>query len=262
MHQQLKNILRPITPKIVKKIYKFFKINLDDYYLLPKKEITYATDRLYTFNNADFKKDILFQESYFLACKIDNGQLLCKNDIEWRMHVLYWAGTYAKNIPGDYVDCGVNTGFCARSLMHYIGFEKLDKKYFLLDTFSGLDPQYSTEKELHGNIFYNTQKNLYEKVKQTFFGFNIKIIKGSVPKTLPQVNTPAVCFLHIDMNAVMPEIAALDFFWDKISKGGVILLDDYGFKEHLAQKETQDVWAKNHGVAILSLPTGQGLIIK
>ena len=64
------------------------------------------------------------------------------------------------------------------------------------------------------------------------------------------------------MNAVMPEIAALDFFWDKISKGGVILLDDYGFKEHLAQKETQDVWAKNHGVAILSLPTGQGLIIK
>ncbi|MDP2705008.1 MAG: TylF/MycF/NovP-related O-methyltransferase [bacterium] len=262
MIDHLKNIFRPITPKIVKKIYKFFRIDLEDYVLLPKRNLQYASDGLYTFNSADFRKDPLFKESYDLARKIDDDQLLSQNDIPWRMHVLYWAGNHAKNIPGDFIDCGVNTGFCPRSLMHYIGFKKLNKRYFLLDTFSGLDPKYSTEKELIGNKFYSTQTGLYEKVKKTFSGFNVSIIKGSVPDTLSQVKTPAICFLHLDMNAAAPELAALDFFWEKISKGGIVLFDDYGFKEHADQKKTQDVWAKKHNVEILSLPTGQGLLIK
>ena len=262
MMEHIKDILRPITPKIIKKIYRFFKLNLDDYILLPKKDLQYASDGLYTFNSADFRNDSLFKESYNLAREVDGDQLLGQNDIPWRMHVLYWAGNHVKNIPGDFIDCGVNTGFCARSLMHYIGFEKLNKKYFLLDTFSGLDPKYSTEKELRGNKFYSTQTDLYEKVKKTFSGFNVSIIKGSVPDTLPNVKASEICFLHLDMNAAMPEVATLDFFWNKISKGGVVLFDDYGFKEHTEQKKAHDVWAKKHNVEILSLPTGQGLMIK
>lgn len=258
-----KKILRPFTPKIVKRLYRALTTNLDDYYLLPKKDLTYATDQLYTFHNADFKKDPLFIESYTLARKIDAGHCLGKNDIPWRMHVLYWAGTLAKNIPGDFIDCGVNTGFCARSLIHYIGFEKLSKKYFLLDTFGGLDPRYSSEKELqiHKTMKYNTQ-NLFETVKSTFKNFNTEVIKGSVPDTLPQVKTQAIAFLHLDMNAARPEVLALDFFWNKISKGGVVLFDDYAYEGCHHQKETHDTWAKKHGVEILSLPTGQGLLIK
>ncbi len=263
MKKTLKNIVRPITPKWVKKIYTFFSIDLDDYILLPKDRLTYATDDLYTFHNADFMKDPLFIESYELAKKVDAKHCLRKNDIPWRMHVLYWAGNYVKNIPGDFVDCGVNTGFCARSLMHYISFEKLDKKYFLLDTFGGLDPKYSTEKELeiHKTMHYDTQ-DLHETVKKTFAGFNAEIIKGTVPETLPLVKTDALCFLHLDMNAALPEVSALDYFWPKISKGGVVLFDDYAYAGNHLMKETHDAWAKKHGVEILSLPTCQGLLIK
>lgn len=263
MNKHIKNILRPITPKIAKKAYNYFRIDLDDYYLLPKKDLTYATDQLYTFHNADFKKDPLFIESYKLARKVDNDHCLGKNDIPWRMHVLYWAGNHVKNIPGDFVDCGVNTGFCARSLMHYIAFKKLNKKYFLLDTFGGLDPRYSTEKEMeiHNTMHYDKQ-DLYETVKKTFADFNVKIIKGTVPDTLHQINTDSICFLHLDMNAAMPEVLALDFLWNKISKGGIVLFDDYAYQGNHIMKETHDAWAKKHGVQILSLPTCQGLLIK
>jgi len=263
MRRKLKNLVRPLTPKIAKKIYNFFKINLDDYVLLPKKNLTYATDQLYTFHNSDFQKDPIFKESYTLARKVDAGHCLGKNDIPWRMHVLYWAGTLAKNIPGDFIDCGVNTGFCARSLMHYISFEKLSKKYFLLDTFSGLDPRYSSAKELeiHKTMKYDKQ-DLYETVKNTFEGFNVEIIKGPVPDTLSKVKTNAVAFLHLDMNSSIPEVAALDFFWNKMSKGGIVLFDDYAYENNHVMKATHDAWAKKHGVEILSLPTAQGLLIK
>jgi hypothetical protein len=109
---------------------------------------------------------------------------------------------------------------------------------------------------------YKEKTDTYENAKKTFAGFNVEIIKGSVPDTLPQVHVKKICFLHLDMNAVIPEVMALDFFWEKISKGGVVLFDDYAYQGCHDHKEAHDAWAKKHNVEILSLPTGQGLLIK
>ncbi|TMQ64866.1 MAG: hypothetical protein E6K78_08665 [Candidatus Eisenbacteria bacterium] len=64
------------------------------------------------------------------------------------------------------------------------------------------------------------------------------------------------------MNAVLPEVAALEFFWDRLVKGGIIVLDDYGYPGCLEQKEAHDHFAASKGVKVLSLPTCQGLILK
>jgi hypothetical protein len=42
----------------------------------------------------------------------------------------------------------------------------------------------------------------------------------------------------------------------------VILLDDYAYAGYHPQKVGMDAWAANCNVAIASLPSGQGLIIK
>ena len=44
--------------------------------------------------------------------------------------------------------------------------------------------------------------------------------------------------------------------------GAVVLLDDYAWATHRAQKEALDAFAAAHGAMILSLPTGQGLLIR
>ena len=65
------------------------------------------------------------------------------------------------------------------------------------------------------------------------------------------------------MNCVAPEIEALQYFWPKIVPGGLIILDDYGWGgTHDSQKEAQEAFAESVDVKILTLPTGQGLIIK
>jgi hypothetical protein len=64
------------------------------------------------------------------------------------------------------------------------------------------------------------------------------------------------------MNNVMPEIAAAEYFWDKLVSGAVMVLDDYGFGTHVEQKLGFDAFAARKGVQVLSLPTGQGLIFK
>jgi hypothetical protein len=90
---------------------------------------------------------------------------------------------------------------------------------------------------------------------------NVVVIRGAVPGTLPLVPSERIAYLCIDMNAAAPERAALEYFWDKVVPGGVILLDDYGFIEHEAQRRSFDEFARARDVRILALPTGHGLLI-
>lgn len=264
----MKRIIKKLLPDRLIKIIKNFignknVLNLEDYYLLPKSQITYANDLLYTYHNADFLRDPLFAESYSLGKKTDDGTLLKNYDIQWRVHVLCWAASHASKLEGDFVDCGVGSGIFARSVINYIDFNSIHKKYYLLDTYTGLDEKYSSPYEMKRNdkLGYD-KRNVFEEVKNTFEKFNVEIIKGTVPDTLSEVKTDKVCYLSIDMNCVAPEVAALEFFWDKMVSGGIIVLDDYGYPGCIEQKEAHDAFAKSKNVKILSMPTCQGLIIK
>ena len=86
-----------------------------------------------------------------------------------------------------------------------------------------------------------------------------RLIRGTVPGTLDEFpKDRRVAYFSIDMNIVLPEIAAIEFFWDRLVPGAVVLLDDYGWATHLAQKEAFDAFAQAHNAMILTLPTGQG----
>ncbi|HTE24084.1 TylF/MycF/NovP-related O-methyltransferase [Flavitalea sp.] len=268
----MKQTIKKVLPRKVLELLRSFakpeaksEIDLTKYHLLEKSSVTYAQDLLYTFHNADFMKDQHFLESYELGKQTDGGHLLKDYDIHWRTHVLCWAAHHAAQLEGDFVDCGVSTGIFARSVINFVNFQDLDKRYYLLDTFEGMDEKYSTplEMERHRALGYGKQIGLHEQVKQIFKDFNVKIIKGAVPETLKQVDTHKVCYLSIDMNCVQPEAEALEFFWDKMVSGGMIILDDYGYANaHNDQKHAHDAFAKSKGVMVLTLPTCQGLIIK
>jgi hypothetical protein len=64
------------------------------------------------------------------------------------------------------------------------------------------------------------------------------------------------------MNCAAPEKAALEFFYPKLVSGGVVVFDDYGHRGHDLQKQLADSVAARYGNTILTLPTGQGFLIK
>ncbi len=256
--------------KLVKKVFKKLGYDIipsDQFYLISNKNLTYSYDFLYTYHNCDFITDPRFAEAYRLGKATDADHSVLQNgeEIFWRVHVLCWAATHALKLDGDFVECGVNTGIFARAIIHYTDFNSTGKKYYLLDTFNGFDERYSTSEERTrmASHYSANKKDLYEQVQQTFKGFNVRIIQGPVPDTLPGVDTQKVSFLSIDMNSVRPEIEAMNFFWDKMVPGGIIILDDYGYANmFLEQKKAHDEFARSKGVEILTLPTCQGMIIK
>ena len=99
--------------------------------------------------------------------------------------------------------------------------------------------------------------------KDNFKAFkNTTLVQGSIPESLADVQVKSIAYLSIDMNCYAPELAAANHFWESISKGGIILLDDYAYYGFEEQKKAFDDFAARKNRLVLSLPTGQGIIIK
>lgn len=218
---------------------------------------TYREDGLVTTHNCDFTKDLRFQTAYASGEKQQ-----AMDGIRWRAHTALWAASHASHLEGDFVECGVYRGFLSMSIVTYLDFAKMtDRRFHLFDTYSGLVAQMVTEED--SAAYRNDYEECYDFVKKSFADIpNVNIVKGPVPDTLPSANISKVAYLSIDMNCTQPEVDALEYFWPLMTSGGVVVLDDYGFPGHEAQKAGADRVAEAFGVQVLTLPTGQGLIFK
>jgi O-methyltransferase len=257
-----RSVIRAVVPPpLLVRLHHFRRHQ--DYIWLPKEAVRYGEDQLFTLNAAPFLDDDDFLRAYHAGAQTNSWHGL---SIHWRAYVACWAASYASKLDGDFVECGVNRGGLARAIVDYVGFERLNKNFYLIDTFSGLVSAYLSQEEIEKGIpstysYYND--NSAELVRKTFAPFkNVNIVQGIVPDVLPSLPITRVAFLSLDMNCTMPEISAAEFFWQRMVAGGVMVLDDYGNPQHCEQQKAFDRFARDRGVQVLALPTGQGIVFK
>lgn len=220
-------------------------------------------DGLFTRLNHDFIHDRQFIRAHEAGKA--TGQMFPGR---WRFHVALWAAKHAAQLPGDFVECGVNNGSLAKAILTYLPWDELNKNFHLFDTWAGFDTSLLKEEELKLGLLKKFEgtyvSETFDLVKKTFATHaRVQLHRGSVPQTLEAAGIQKVSYLSIDMNCSAPEIAAAEYFWNKLSPGAVIVLDDYGFNDtHTVQKRAFDAFCAAHGTQVLSLPTGQGLIFK
>ena len=167
------------------------------------------------------------------------------------------------------MECGVNRGFLSSAIMDYLDWDKTGKTFYLLDTFAGLDERHIGDDDAAAAELNDKHlaEGFYvrdvESVRKNFSEWkNVQVIQGSVPETLDHIESIKIAYLHLDMNAAQPEVAAFEKLWDVLVPGAVILLDDYAFLGYEKQKHAMDAAAAAKGIGIASLPTGQGLALK
>ncbi len=233
---------------------------------------TYDADFLMVWNkNTDFLSDPHFMAAY--RAGMDSGHKIGRPagsqediHIEWRILVCCWAGWHARHLPGDFVECGTNTGIMSLAVCNYIDFNSTGKSFWLFDTFRGIPgEQISPEERALGRdkeneLFY---EECFERAKRNFAAFpKAHLVRGKVPDTLSSVPINQACYLCLDMNIMLPELAAIEYFWPRLVPGAPVIMDDYGWLGYAAQKKALDAFAAGKGVRILTLPTGQGLLLK
>jgi len=228
----------------------------------------YAQDGLATIHNDGFRTRPEFRAAYRRGVDAGDG---IDPGFEWRVHVALWAARTSLRAAGDFVECGVNAGIISSAIMHALRWNQRERRYFLVDTWDGppLD-QYDAQEIARGRLALaetgvaaGAYRTDLDRLRANFAEWpTAVVVPGRVPDILPSLPLTQVAFLHLDMNIALPERAALEFFWPRLSPGAMVLLDDYAYRGHELQGAAMDGAAEALGTEIVSLPTGQGLIVR
>jgi O-methyltransferase len=213
----------------------------------------FAADNVITWNrNLSFMRQDFFSE----ILSGDESDAIEKSCI-WRLYILLYFAESCQHLEGDYVELGCHKGATAKRLTERVDFQALGKRYWLYDLFGWSEGDEHTHMPGHDN------PRMYEDVVDRFADQPwVQVIRGSVPGSFSQGFPDRIAFAHIDMNHPTPESGALEVVLPRLSPGGFIVFDDYGWWGYSAQKRALDPIAASHGFNILELPTGQGLLLK
>jgi O-methyltransferase len=224
------------------------------------KEDFYCNDMLIClWRNLSFRHDQAFMSCY--NDSVTNDQ---ERSLLWRLHTLAWAAKNALNVDGDFVECGVFKGFCSEVILKYLGFQNIPRQAYLYDTFEGLPEKTSTELErrVWDYTMYDPEV-IYNEVREKFSKYkNVNVVRGIVPDSFEVAVPEKIAFLHIDMNSEKAEMLALEHLFDKVTPGGVIVFDDFGWTCNANQMKAELAFMNQRGHHVLELPTGQGVVIK
>jgi O-methyltransferase len=158
-----------------------------------------------------------------------------------------------RNIAGDIVECGVWKGGMTMGMIFANMKHNTDRHFWLFDTFEGL-PQPSKMDDARSHKVWkqvqdgdesvnNIGKHRVEDGKWNYGSLpvvksniyythypreNIHFIQGKVEDTLPVTKLPEkIALLRLDTDFHDSTKAELEYMWDRLVPGGILLVDDF-----------------------------------
>jgi hypothetical protein len=201
---------------------------------------------------------------------------------------LYQAARYvvSAGIEGDVVECGVWKGgsamICALTFME---MGVTDRKIYLYDSYDYTWPGFSEhDAQIYGRSNEQTGdfvKNQRERVRLEKEGMrevllsleavrsnlrttgypdeNIIYVKGYVEETIPAIMPEQIALLRLDTDLYDSTLHELKHLYPSLSKGGVLLIDDYPTEEG-ATMATDEYFASSKDAILLNRIDIQGRI--
>ena len=189
---------------------------------------------------------------------------------------LYYEGIKkSKNIHTDnfydFAECGCWTGHSSYIISKLITKYKKSVNFHIFDSFEGLSSNVQNDDQLK-----NLNSRELKKIQEQFssnenfvknevlkdFDF-VKTYKGWIPEKFFLVEDLKFSLVHIDVDLYEPTLKSLEFFFPRLSDGGIIICDDYNSKYFNGSKKAWDEFFKNKKLKINFSPSlSSSFIIK
>jgi O-methyltransferase len=174
------------------------------------------------------------------------------NETRLRQYLDCMFAEFAKHVPGDFLSAGISYGVAPRVIYDFVDFARLGKTYHFIDPFLGINNPGETIAP------YNTD---FEFVRNQYAAdAPVKFHLGLIPDCFPLAGLEALAFVHLNTSHVVAEAASLPYLYERLSPGGIILIDYYSFG--FGQFAGYDPAIEQVGASVFSMITGQGVIRK
>ncbi|MCF8233343.1 MAG: TylF/MycF family methyltransferase [Bacteroidales bacterium] len=155
-------------------------------------------------------------------------------------------------IPGELAELGVYKGESAR-IIHAITPER---KLHLFDTFAGFQPNDLLNET--GTAATYTPRNFADCSPQGVTDLlgkseNIVIHQGHFPESTKDLGELRFAFVNMDADLYRPTLAGLEYFYPRLSPGGVIIIHDYNYKWP-GLMQAVDEFCKNNSLVAVQMP--------
>jgi len=177
----------------------------------------------------NFHKAFNYENNFYLSC--DNSRI-------GKILTHYELLKLSSNVPGCIIECGVFKGISLIRLATFLKLLKSNKKIIAFDAFGKHPTTKITSDHKRRKILLSegkegiSEKQLMGILKRKGLEKNIKLIKGDITETVPRYlklnPNLKISLLNLDVDFYEPSKSILENFYPKLSKGGILMLDDYG----------------------------------
>jgi hypothetical protein len=162
-----------------------------------------------------------------------------------------------KDIPGDIVECGVFKGtglytflklkglYNPNSSKKVVGFDFFDTNQLISSISNKTDKEAMDVLFKERNFTHETSFKDYLSTKLIQDGFlntDFELVDGDLSITSKEYseNNPGfkISLMYMDVDLEEPTYNALNNLWDNITKGGIVVFDEYGYNK----------WSESKGV--------------
>lgn len=151
-----------------------------------------------------------------------------------RCEVLHDCLNRTSDVLGDLAEVGVYRGGTLR-LLALLAPRRTVHGF---DTFRGMPETDPKDNHHRKGDFWETS---YARVAAFVAGLpNVRLYEGMFPYTAVPVADKSFSFVHIDADIYPSVLASCEFFYPRMSPGGVIVSDDYGSRNCLGAKSAMD----------------------
>ena len=179
----------------------------------------------------DFDKSFDYENNFYLSCDVTRISKILAHYELFKM---------INQVPGAIVECGVLKGasFSRFSMFREIFSNSFSKKLIGFDTFGKFpetsfnDDKKPREQQItSAGLESISKEQLLDVLKNKGIEKNIELIEGDITKTVPDYikNNPElkISLLNLDTDIYEPAVTILENLYPRITKGGILILDDY-----------------------------------
>jgi O-methyltransferase len=184
---------------------------------------------------------------------------------------------HARTLPGRWAECGVFAGtsslaLCLAARAEQAGFD--GSGLHLVDSYEGLselrDADMRLERRDDGSTVAvpppRSSSNFaapIEMVREAMSAFGgVRLHKGWIPQVLGELPEDRWSFVHVDVDLHAPTLACLEYFYPRMSSGGIIACDDFGSPAFPGARRAWEQFCSGAGIGYVALPTGQSVLVK
>jgi predicted O-methyltransferase YrrM len=168
-----------------------------------------------------------------------------------RMHVLRQLAKLHNN--ASFGEAGIYAG-----MSMFFTAEYCNNTFIGIDSFRGVSEPNSMDSDYFKKHDLSIDKKYCEMTLARFN--NIKIFDGWIPEILKDIPEKKYSFVNIDVDLYEPTKHSIEYFWERLLPGGVMILDDFGSSKTIgARKAALEILGKEY---MLELDTGQCIVYK